>query len=87
MADERTQLTAADLDGMTPEAIAAAHAAGRFDVALGMPPADAAVIRRAAAGEPVTLEDVATLARLGRHDLVNEAHRDNRIAAPKETNQ
>ena len=76
--NDRAQLTRADLDGMAPEEIAAAHDAGRLAVLLGMDPADAALITRAQS-DPITLDDVRDLARLGRHDLVNDAHRDGRI--------
>lgn len=42
-------------------------------------PTTADVLRRATAGERITLEDVQRLTKAGRADLVNAAHRDDRI--------
>jgi hypothetical protein len=74
-----TQLNRDDLAGMTSEAIVEAHDNGQLDQLLGTPAEDIAVLDRARSGEFITLADVRTLAGLGRHELINDAHRAGRI--------
>lgn len=78
MSDD-TQLTRDDMKRMTPDEIATAYDAGRFDVALGGRTDDEADLIARAATEDVTATEVRALAAIGRHDLINDAHRDGRI--------
>lgn len=73
------QLTEADLGSMTPHQINDARREGRLTALLGGDVIAADVVRRATAGERITLEDVNRLTRAGRSDLINAAHRDDRI--------
>jgi hypothetical protein len=83
--DNPVQLTREDLKAMTPEAIDEAHSAGRCDLLLGIPAADVEVQDRARSDEPLTRADVAQLRRIGRPDLIFDAHEAGRITYIEET--
>lgn len=79
MTDDTSQLHRAALASMTPDEISDAYDAGRLAVTLGeRTPEEAALIARATTGT-VTLADVHALTAIGRHDLINDAHRSDRI--------
>ena len=74
-----TQLTAADLAGMEPEAIEQARHAGRLDTLLGVPQAEQDVIAKARGDQRLSMDDVRHLSRLGHHDLITAANAAGRI--------
>jgi hypothetical protein len=72
------QLAREDLAGMSPEQIVAAIDTNLCDEMLGVPPEQTALVHRARHGQ-LDLADVRALSALGRADLVNLAHNENRI--------
>lgn len=79
------QLTAHDLEDMSPAEIVTAKQEGRLAAYLGAPAEHAAALDRAHTGDHLTDEDVTALWGLGRHDLINEAKSQNRITTTTTT--
>jgi hypothetical protein len=71
------QVTAAALRSMSPAQIITARTEGRLATLLGAPAADVALIDRASG--QLTRDDLTALKKLGRHDLILAAHKENRI--------
>jgi hypothetical protein len=67
----KTQLAREDLQGMTPEQVDAAHAAGDLDQILGrINPADRELVHRAANGQTITHAEAKRLHETGHSELV-----------------
>jgi hypothetical protein len=77
-----TQLTKADLAGISPAEIDTAHNQGRLDLLLGRAPEYVELVERAAG--VINRADMAALRLEGRDDLIAKAHEEDRIDA---TNQ
>lgn len=68
------------------EAILAAVDRGDYDEQLGIPAEDRALLIKATTDEPLTLDDLAGLARLNRPDVIDAAHRAGRITLNDQEN-
>jgi hypothetical protein len=56
-----------------------AYEAGAYDEQTGVTPEERALLTKATGDGPLTPADVSALVRLNRHDLIDAAHRADRI--------
>jgi hypothetical protein len=67
----KTQLRREDIEGMTPEQVDAAHAAGDLDQVLGrIDPTDRELVHRATNGQAITYAEAKRLHETGHSELV-----------------
>jgi hypothetical protein len=78
---DANQFGSADLATMNPDEINAARMAGRLDRLLGVPDEQIALTTKARTGR-IDADDARALAELGRYDLIEQAHAENRINYP-----
>lgn len=79
---DRSQLSRADLEDMTSDQIMTARDEGRFDVILGIPSTQVALLERARNGI-IDVADVDSLTEIHREDLIEAARVDGRITMAK----
>ena len=61
------------------EAVLAAEQNGAYDTQFGISPEERALLTKATSDEPLSLADVTELRRINRIDLIDAAHRADRI--------